>query len=123
MKSAFGLIALPVSVTLLAGCVTMLTSPAIAVSPASIPGQKWTISGTIHNQAIASNMFTGTLFVYINGKDVASGHVGVTPSNITGTYENHTIQTVCPAGGGPQNRSFSCQIYVDGALTAVLPFG
>lgn len=123
MKSAFCLIAFLASVTLLAGCAYDFTSPAIAVSPTSASGQKWTITGVIHTQGLRQNSFSGTLSVYINGSAVGSGPVGVAPTNITGTYENHAIQTVCPAGGGPQQFTFSCQVYVDGTLTAVLPFG
>lgn len=123
MKSAYSLIALLASVTLLAGCATIFTSPAIAVSPASTHGQNWTITGVIHALGYGQNIFAGTLSVYIDGKVVGSGPVGETPTNIPGTYESHAIQTVCPARGGPHELSYSCQVYVDGTLTAVLPFG
>lgn len=123
MKTLLVCVATVTFVASLAGCATLFTSPTITVQPASAPSEKWTITGTIHPQAIASNMFTGELSVYINDKVVASGPVGGSPTNIKGTYGNHTIQTVCPAGGETREHSFSCQVYVDGTLTAVLPFG
>lgn len=123
MKTSLALVTIATFVAALAGCTTLLTSPTITVKPASAPSEKWVITGTIHPQAIASNMFTGELSVYINGKVVASGPVGSAPANISGKYENHTIQTVCPAGGGTRDYSLSCQAYIDGTLTAVLPFG
>lgn len=115
MKTPLILVTAIALVALLAGCSTM-TTPGIVVSLSFDKTQTWTITGALHSVLYGPT----TLSVYINGNLIGSGQVaGTQPTSITGTFQNHKVQTVCPSGLGA---SFSCQVYVDGKYTATLPF-
>lgn len=97
---------------MLAGCVS-LTAPGIVVSPPSLHGERWTISGT---------ETAHTLTVRVNGNPVIQGPLAWTSAtSLNGTYEGHAIQTVCPLVG--KYTQAYCQVYVDGTQAATLFFG
>lgn len=99
-------------VLLSAGCVTF-TAADIVISPPSLKGEKWTLSGT---------EASGTLTVRINGNPILQGPVSyISPTSLNASYEGHTIQTVCPIVGA--YASPYCQVYVDGMQAATLFFG
>ncbi|MDE2070163.1 MAG: hypothetical protein KGJ04_02720 [Gammaproteobacteria bacterium] len=97
---------------LFAGCAS-LTAPGIVVSPPSLHGEKWTISGTdnVHG-----------LTVRVNGNPVIQGPLAwASATSLHGTYEGHDIQAICPLVG--KYTQAYCQVYVDGTQAATLFFG
>lgn len=107
--------------TLSAGCVS-LTAPGIVVSPPSLHGEKWTISGTEKTNPSETKSYATILTVRVNGNPVIQGPLaqgGATSLN--GTYESHDIQAVCPLVG--KYTQPYCQVYVDGSQAATLFFG
>ena len=107
---------------LFAGCASMITAPDIVVSPPSLHGEKWTINGTEAINPGETKSFATILTVRVNGNPVLQGALaegGAT--SLTGTYEGHAIQAVCPLVG--QYTQPYCQVYVDGTQAATLFFG
>ncbi|HKT31185.1 MAG TPA: hypothetical protein VJS89_01675 [Gammaproteobacteria bacterium] len=79
-------VALGALLTMLFGGCATYTAADIVISPPSLKGEKWTMSGT---------ETTDTLTVRINGNPVIQGPLSYGgPTSLSAIYEGHAIQTV-----------------------------
>ena len=104
---------------LLVGCATISTSPDVQVTPSG-SDTKWIINA----KSSYSFDFHETVFLYVNGTQVTTGVVSLSPTVLSGTFQGHAIQASCRALGSVEMgvTGTTCIMYVDQVQEATLMF-
>ena len=105
--------------SLLGACATITESSPVTVSPASVDGSQWTITGKAE---------TGTLYddvtLFVGGAAVAQGRLGPAEADhkdvhIVGDYGHHIVLGICSRTDSDPI-TYTCDMFVDGAAVGTL---
>lgn len=110
-------ISVSVLALLVTGCASLSKSAPVTVSPPSVNGGEWAISGS----AETGNIYDDVT-LYVNGAAAATGRLAPSEHHdvhIAGGYEHHIVLGVCSRTDSDPV-AYTCDVSVDGTSVGTL---